>query len=155
MVSNRYCRTGVGVLVVNHDGLVLALDRVDVINAWQLPQGGIDVDEEPVDAARRELAEETGIVWRDLVLLDTFPCLLGYDLPDAYRSERTGRGQVHHWYIARFEGSDDDIELESTGPPQEFASWRWVRMADLLTSTWEIRRPVYELLASRWEKYLT
>jgi putative (di)nucleoside polyphosphate hydrolase len=154
MASSEYFRAGVGVVVIDGHGFVLALERTDVEGSWQLPQGGIEVGEEPIDAAERELAEETGIRWRSVELLDVHPVWLAYELPPEHRSAKTGRGQVHRWYLVRFAGQDHEIALDSGVGGTEFASWRWMPILELVASTWEIRRPVYRELASHWSSVL-
>jgi putative (di)nucleoside polyphosphate hydrolase len=71
--SNIYFRASVGILVLNGPGLVLALERSDIPDAWQAPQGGLQFGEKPVEAAERELREETGIRWPDVSVIDEFP----------------------------------------------------------------------------------
>ncbi|HEY6416536.1 MAG TPA: NUDIX domain-containing protein, partial [Acidimicrobiales bacterium] len=73
---------------------------------WQLPQGGIEGDEEPVDALWRELREETGLTADDVHVVAELPEWLGYALPTEYRSPKTGLGQVHKWFLLRA-GADD------------------------------------------------
>src|SRR5438874_5948950 len=72
MCPAQYFRAGVGAVIVNSKGLVLAMERVDIPGAWQLPQGGIERSEEPLRAAFREVAEETGIPESDLELVDAY-----------------------------------------------------------------------------------
>lgn len=94
MNMSQYFRAGVGIMVVNDDRCVLALERYDVPGAWQLPQGGLEESEEPLQAARRELWEETRIHWDQVVLLYEHPWWLAYELPPDSWTANTGRGQV-------------------------------------------------------------
>jgi putative (di)nucleoside polyphosphate hydrolase len=125
----QYFRAGVGAVILNRKGLILALERVDVSGAWQLPQGGLEAFEEPLRAALREVVEETGIVDTALELLDTYPEPLAYELPEIARTEKTGRGQVQYWFLFRFHGSDDTIDIKSGG---EFCEWKWTTFRSLL-----------------------
>lgn len=155
MASNEYFRAGVGIVVVDRDGRVLGLERSDVPGSWQFPQGGIDPGEEPLDAARRELAEETGIEWQFVELLAEHPSWLGYELPASRRSPKTGRGQVHRWFLVRFVGDDTDIDLTAHVGGGEFGAWRWMHIGELHELTWDVRRPTYQTLGSFWSDYLT
>lgn len=146
-------RAGVAILVINDQGLVLALERVDLPGAWQLPQGGLLDEESPADAARRELREETGIAWDQVKLLEEHPLWLGYELPAQAISEKTGRGQVHKWFLLRYHGTDDSVVLG--GRSAEFVRWRWMHISELIHLVWEIRRPIYEQVARDWSAFLS
>jgi putative (di)nucleoside polyphosphate hydrolase len=119
-------RRGVGIVLLNRDGLVFAGRRIDRKEAaWQMPQGGIDGDETPLAAARRELKEEIGTDQADL--LAESAGWLRYDLPDAVRGnfwDGRYRGQEQKWFAMRFTGADGDIDLASAHP--EFNAWQWL-----------------------------
>ena len=148
----QYFRAGVGAVVLNRRGLILALERVDVSDAWQLPQGGLEAFEEPLPAALREVAEETGIVDTDLEFLDEYPEPLVYELPANARTEKTGRGQVQYWFLFRFHGSDDTIDIKSGG---EFRAWKWTTLHGLLHTVIDFRESVYKKLADRFKPYIS
>jgi putative (di)nucleoside polyphosphate hydrolase len=133
-------------VVFDARGRVLAMERSAVPGAWQLPQGGIEGDEEPVDALWRELREETGLTADDVQVVAELPEWLGYELPAEYRSAKTGRGQVHKWFLLRA-GTDDLPVRTDTMPHAEFLSWRWVDLAELAEQAVGFRRPVYRRLA--------
>lgn len=155
MESDNYFRAGVGLIVVNGEGMVLGLERSDVRDSWQLPQGGIAIGEEPAESAQRELMEETGIKWHDTTLVDVYPSWLAYELPASSRSPKTGRGQVQLWFLLRFNGQDDDIHLKPANGEQEFTRWRWMPIGDLVAAAWEVRQPIYWELATHWSAYLS
>jgi putative (di)nucleoside polyphosphate hydrolase len=147
----QYFRAGAGALIIDAQGRVLALERADKPGAWQLPQGGLDKGEEPLKAVLREIEEETGIAARDLELIDTYPTPLAYELPAALRSEKTGRGQAQYWFLFRFTGREESIDLSAGG---ELRAWKWLRFAELLEITVEFRRALYAALLERFRVHL-
>jgi putative (di)nucleoside polyphosphate hydrolase len=140
-------RAGVGMVVLDPHGRVLALERSAVSGGWQLPQGGIEDGEEAADAMWRELREETGLTADDVEVRAELPEWLGYELPAEYRSLKTGRGQVHKWFLLRA-GADDLPVRTAAMPGAEFRAWRWVDLAELAEQTVAFRRPVYRRLAA-------
>lgn len=148
---SQYFRAGAGSVIINDKGLVLAMERADLPGAWQLPQGGIEADEEPLQTALREIFEETGIPENDLEFLDSYPEPLVYELPAIAWSEKTGRGQVQYWFLFRFTGSDDAIDVKSGG---EFRAWKWAPFDSLLNSVVDFRKPVYRRLAEQFRDYI-
>jgi putative (di)nucleoside polyphosphate hydrolase len=135
-------RPCVGIMLVNPRGLVWVGRRRDTPGAWQMPQGGIDADETPIVAARRELREEVGTdkaspiaeskVWRTY---DLPPELLGKALGGRYR------GQTQKWFAFRFEGVDGDFDI-ARGEP-EFEAWQWVRPDELSDLIVPFKRKIY------------
>jgi putative (di)nucleoside polyphosphate hydrolase len=138
-------RAGVGAVIVNHAGKVLALERRDIPGAWQMPQGGLKIGEAPLVAVKREIREETGIEEGDLQAISSVDRLLVYELPGNYRSKKTGRGQVQYWFVFRFQGTDEKITL---GDKKEFRDWKWTSMDEVASSTVAFKKPVYQELAS-------
>lgn len=143
-------RLGVGILLLNPDGLAFVGRRIDqTAEAWQLPQGGIDTDEDPRAAAFRELREETGITAADLIAESRD--WLAYDLPaDIVPKVWRGRfrGQKQKWYALRFTGRDADIDLNMHDP--EFDTWRWAPMAELPSLIVPFKRPLYEQVVAEF-----
>lgn len=138
-------RRGVGILLLNPAGHAFAAERIDTPGAWQLPQGGIDKGETPMQAAWRELEEESGVT--DATLLAETEGWLHYDLPEHVRGNVwKGRyvGQAQKWFAMRFEGSDDSIRIDGDHP--EFSAWRWVAPATLPSLIVPFKRPLYEAL---------
>ena len=151
MYPEQYFRAGVGAMIANSKGLVLAMERVDIPGAWQLPQGGIEHSEEPLRAVFREVAEETGIPESDLELVDAYPEPLVYELPPSARSEKTGRGQVQYWFLFRFHGSNYTIDVQSGG---EFRTWTWLPFQSVLTAVVDFRKLMYQRLFDRFSPYI-
>jgi putative (di)nucleoside polyphosphate hydrolase len=148
--TSQFFRAGVGAIIVDSTGRILVLERSDVAGAWQLPQGGMEIGEEPSVACLREIQEETGITVDKLKLIDMYPDPLAYELPPEARSNKTGRGQTQYWFLYRFKGRDDDIELGA-----EFKTWQWDTVKNLLNNTVEFRRKIYATLTSYFEKHLS
>jgi putative (di)nucleoside polyphosphate hydrolase len=146
-IPAQYFRAGIGAVILNSSGLILTLERADISGAWQLPQGGLEASEEPLRAAFREVAEETGIAEHDLELLDVYPEPLVYELPASAQSKKTGRGQVQYWFLFRFRGNDDTIDVTSGG---EFHAWQWISFQSLLHTAVDFRAPLYRKLADRF-----
>jgi putative (di)nucleoside polyphosphate hydrolase len=147
-------RRNVGAVLFNDAGLVLVCRRADLPNAegapggWQLPQGGIDDDEDPRAAVLRELAEEIG-TGRARVIAE-HPEWLTYDLPPHLVGRALGgryRGQMQKWFGLRFEGTDADIRLDAD-PHPEFDAWRWARLAELPVLAVDFKRAIYDRLAA-------
>jgi putative (di)nucleoside polyphosphate hydrolase len=145
-------RAGVGAILLNEDGKVLGLERKDIPGAWQLPQGGLDADEAPLDAVKREIFEETGIEANHLELLATAPRWLAYELPEESRSRKIGRGQVQLWFVFRFRGKNEAITL---GDKKEFRAWKWTSMDELISKVVSFKESVYQELAEIFELYLS
>lgn len=116
---------------------------------WQLPQGGIDDGEAPIDAAFRELAEETGISSAELIY--ELPDWLRYDLPEALIGKALKgrfRGQKQKWFAMRFTGSDDEIDLAAHSQI-EFDDWKWCRWEQCVARVIAFKKPIYTELATR------
>ena len=147
--KSEFFRAGVGAVVRNDRGEVLAFERAEHRGSWQYPQGGIRRDEAPEAAVLRELEEETGIAPTAVELVDTYPGWLAYELPEKWRSKRLGRGQVQQWFLFRLTGAESAIDLHRA-TAGEFAEWRWMTPARVAEVAAEFRREVYRRLAERW-----
>ena len=137
-------RACVGVMLARPDGQVFVGQRIDTEGAWQMPQGGIDPGETPVQAALRELTEETGIA-ADKVTIEAeseewFPYDLPHDLVPKLWKGRF-RGQEQKWVLMRFHGTDADVNIVQ--PHQEFSKWRWLAADALLEQIVPFKRSVY------------
>jgi putative (di)nucleoside polyphosphate hydrolase len=143
-------RAGVGVVLFNRDGLVFVGRRIDqTAEAWQLPQGGIDADEDPRGAALRELAEEIGT--DKVEIIGESRGWLEYDLPPEIVDkvwQGRFRGQRQKWYAARFLGRDEDIDLATEH--QEFDAWKWVPLAALPELIVPFKREIYERIVAEF-----
>lgn len=137
-----------GVMLLNGDGQVFVGQRLDsTLEAWQMPQGGIDPGEDPLDAAYRELWEETGVT-RDHVELIAAPEIeLEYDLPDDLIGKVWNgkwRGQRQRWFLFRLTAGDEAIDIATAHP--EFRAWRWIDPAELPHVIVPFKRALYARL---------
>lgn len=146
-------RPNVGAALFNRDGLVLVARRADLPNAegapgvWQLPQGGIDADEDPRAAVLRELSEEVGTDRAEIIAEHAE--WLSYDLPPHLLGRALGgrfRGQRQRWFALRFTGQDSDIRLD-LDPHPEFDAWKWIRLAELPHQEVGFKQEIYAILA--------
>jgi putative (di)nucleoside polyphosphate hydrolase len=148
-IANLPYRPCAGVMLLNRDGLVFVGQRLDsTLEAWQMPQGGIDEGEDAYDAAVRELWEETGVEAKHAELIAEAPKELWYDLPDDLIGKvwkGKWRGQRQRWFLFRFLGEDSDINIATAHP--EFRAWRWIAPAELPEVIVPFKRELYaELL---------
>lgn len=141
-------RPGVGVMLVNRAGLVFVGQRFDSsVEAWQMPQGGIDPGEEPWPAALRELEEETGVAPGLVERVAETPDWLTYDLPPELVPTIWGgryRGQRQKWFALRFLGDDAQVNIATRHP--EFRNWRWTGLDTLSGLIVPFKRPLYTRL---------
>lgn len=149
-------RRCVGVMLMNADGQVFVGQRNDRFEeAWQMPQGGIDEGEAPREAALRELCEETGVTADLVETVAETDGWLPYDLPhDLVPHIWKGRyrGQEQKWFLMRFLGTDDQVDIETDHP--EFATWRWQDPAHLVEKIVPFKRAVYARVVQEFAPYL-
>ena len=145
-----------GVMLLNHAGLVFVGQRIDsTVEAWQMPQGGIDDGEDAEAAALRELGEETGVMPDKVALIAAAPDELFYDLPpDLVGKVWKGkwRGQRQRWFLYRFFGEDSDVDIATAH--QEFRAWRWVAPAELPEIIVPFKKTLYENVLSAFAPHL-
>ncbi|MFN4166171.1 MAG: RNA pyrophosphohydrolase [Ferrovibrio sp.] len=148
----RPYREGVGIALLNRDDLVFVGQRIDqTAEAWQMPQGGIDPGEDPLQAALREMEEEIGVPAKLAEVIAESRGWLSYDLPADLADKVWGgryRGQRQKWYLARFKGRDSDINIETPHP--EFKEWRWLPFRQLPDLIVPFKRPIYELIVAEF-----
>jgi putative (di)nucleoside polyphosphate hydrolase len=147
-------------MVLNRAGLVFigrrtdGPEHVDATHVWQMPQGGIDEDEDPYKAALRELHEETNI--RSVQKLGEIGGWLTYDLPSSVANKAWGgkyRGQKQKWYALRFTGNDAEIDITGGGHKPEFIEWRWVAMRELPDLVVPFKRQTYERVVKEFGQF--
>jgi len=124
-------RIGVGIILLNNENKVFVGKRIDnPKNFWQLPQGGVDENENLLNAAKRELEEETGV--KSVKLIKELEGWLEYDLPSNLMGkiwDGKYRGQSQKWFVMKFLGKNDEINVNTRNP--EFLDWKWVDISKL------------------------
>ena len=142
--SEKLYRPCVGITLFNSKNEVFVGERIDTPGAWQMPQGGIDPNEDLLDAAKRELKEEIGTDNAELIKIHNSP--IRYELPgDLANKLWDGRyaGQEQIWVAYRFTGQDNDIQLDAFDPP-EFKAWQWVDLKNTLDLIVPFKRETYQ-----------
>jgi putative (di)nucleoside polyphosphate hydrolase len=151
-----------GIMVLNRNGLVFigrrssGPEHIDATHVWQMPQGGIDDNEDPYQAALRELYEETNI--RSVQKLGEIADWLAYDIPHEIIGEAWGGkycGQKQKWYALRFTGEDSEIDIANPAGAHdpEFIDWRWVEMNELPDLVVPFKREIYERVIAEFESF--
>ncbi len=136
-------RKGVGAFIINNENQIFMAERLDVKNQWQMPQGGVEENENLDVAIFRELQEEIGTDKFNIISKTNW---LKYDLPtDAQKNLSNGKyiGQQQIWYFLEFLGDNDDINLNFDKHP-EFSQWEWVQKETLLDRIINFKKNMYQ-----------
>ena len=140
-------RNGVGVIILNNENKVFVGKRKDnPVNKWQMPQGGVEIGESYLSAMKRELYEETSI--KSIDILREIDGFFEYELPKNLVGiiwKGKFRGQKQKWFIAKFIGDENEINLQTKNP--EFIEWKWIIPDDLPKTIVDFKKKMYvELL---------
>ena len=153
-LSNLPLRSGVGIVVLNKENKVFVAKRIDnPKNFWQMPQGGVDEDEDFLTAAYRELEEETSI--KNVKLIKELDGTITYELPDRLLGliwKGKYRGQKQKWFLMRFVGMDNEINIKTKHP--EFLEWKWVDLDKITDLVVDFKLHVYEEVKDKVKKIL-
>ena len=154
-----YYRLGVGLMILNQKGLIFTGKRLDLMgqdnskDAWQMPQGGIDYNEEPYQAAFREMKEEIGT--ENVKLIAESKNWYSYNLPkELAETLWSGRfdGQTQKWFLFEFTGYDSEINIQTRHP--EFAQWKWMTATEVLDSIVPFKKELYHQVFEEFKPFL-
>jgi len=147
-------RSGVGIVILNKENKIFVAKRIDnPKNFWQMPQGGVDGNEDFYTAALRELKEETSIV--SVKLIKEIEDKLTYILPDHLIGiiwKGKFKGQKQKWFIMKFVGNESEINIKTKHP--EFLDWKWIDLEDLTKIAVNFKLEVYRQIKSEIKKIL-
>ena len=157
-MKNKYenlpFRNGVGIVVLNKDNKVFVAKRIDnPKNFWQMPQGGVDKGENYIDAAYRELKEETSI--ENVKLIKELDGLIDYELPNYLLGitwKGNYRGQRQKWFLMKFLGEDKEINIKTKNP--EFSNWKWIELDKITDVVVNFKLKVYKEVQEKVKKIL-
>ncbi len=147
-MKNKYenlpFRSGVGIVVLNRNNKVFVAKRIDnPKNFWQMPQGGVDTGESYIDAAYRELKEETSI--ENVELIKELEGFTTYKLPPQLLGiiwKGKFKGQQQKWFLMKFLGTDNEIDIKTKNP--EFLEWKWINLENITDLVVDFKLHVYE-----------
>ena len=152
--GNLPLRSGVGIVVLNQENKIFVAKRIDnPKNFWQMPQGGIDIGENFLNAAYRELAEETSI--KSVKLIKELDGMISYELPDHLLGiiwKGKYRGQKQKWFLMRFIGEDKEININTHQP--EFLDWKWIEIDQLTKVVVDFKLHVYKEVLEKIKKFI-
>ena len=152
--KNLPLRSGVGIIVLNKVDKVFIAKRIDnPKNFWQMPQGGVDEGEDFLQAAYRELEEETSI--KNVKLIKELDGTITYELPDRLLGiiwKGRYRGQKQKWFLMRFTGDEQEININTENP--EFLDWKWVTLNQITELVVDFKLHVYEELKEKVNKII-
>ncbi len=152
--KNLPLRNGVGIIVLNKDNKIFVAKRIDnPKNFWQMPQGGVDMGENFITAAYRELEEETGI--KNVKLIKELEGTTTYELPNHLLGviwKGKFRGQKQKWFLMRFVGKDSEINIKTKNP--EFLDWKWIEINQITEVVVDFKLHVYKKLKEKVKKII-
>ena len=153
-LSELPLRCGVGIVLLNDSNKVFVAKRIDnPKNFWQMPQGGVDEGEDFLKAAYRELEEETSI--KNVELIKELEGTITYELPDRLLGiiwKGKYRGQKQKWFLMRFIGQEEEINVETKNP--EFLDWKWIELDQITEVVVDFKLHVYKELKEKIKKII-
>ena len=147
-------RVGVGVIILNNKNKIFVGKRADnPVDKWQMPQGGVNKGENLITAMKRELMEETSI--QNIKILKIIDKWFEYELPKNLLGiiwKGKFRGQKQKWFIVRFIGNENEINLKTKHP--EFMEWKWIEIDELTNVIVDFKKDVYKKLVIELKKFI-
>ena len=146
-------RKGVGIMLFNKESKIFVGKRLDNQSAWQMPQGGVDGNENVVETAQRELQEETGIT--SIQIIKQSKKQYKYDLPESVRGriwKGKFKGQEQTWFLVKFLGEDREINLQQKQP--EFKDWKWVPIGELESLIVPFKKDLYREITEEFKSFI-
>jgi|TARA_B100000902_G_scaffold347761_1_gene355257 putative (di)nucleoside polyphosphate hydrolase len=151
---NLPLRTGVGIILLNKENKIFVAKRIDNPKTfWQMPQGGVDKDEDFLEAAYRELKEETSI--ESVKLIKQLDGELTYELPQHLLGiiwKGKFRGQKQKWFLMRFIGNENEINIKTENP--EFSDWKWLEIDKITETVVDFKLHIYEEIKEKVKKII-
>lgn len=145
--NNLPLRLGVGIVLLNSENKIFVGKRIDnPVNSWQMPQGGVDKNENLLNAAFRELREETGV--KNVKLIKEIDTWLTYDLPKNLLGKLWNgkyRGQRQKWFVMRFIGKDEEVNVKTKNA--EFKEWKWIAVDQLTNVAVDFKLQIYKKIS--------
>jgi len=145
--NNLPLRLGVGIVLLNFENKIFVGKRIDnPVNSWQMPQGGVDKNENLLNAAFRELREETGV--KNVKLIKEIDTWLTYDLPKNLLGKLWNgkyRGQRQKWFVMRFIGKDEEVNVKTKNA--EFKEWKWIAVDQLTNVAVDFKLQIYKKIS--------
>ena len=145
--NNLPLRLGVGIVLLNSENKIFVGKRIDnPVNSWQMPQGGVDNNENLLNAAFRELREETGV--KNVKLIKEIDTWLTYDLPKNLLGKLWNgkyRGQRQRWFVMRFIGKDEEVNVKTKNA--EFKEWKWIAVDQLTNVAVDFKLQIYKKIS--------
>ena len=152
--SNLPLRKGVGIVLLNKENKIFVAKRIDnPKNFWQMPQGGVDEDEDFLKAAYRELEEETSI--KNVELIKELDGMTTYELPNRLLGiiwKGKYKGQKQKWFLMKFTGKDEEINIKTENP--EFLDWKWIELDQITEVVVDFKLHVYKELKVKIKKII-
>ena len=152
MIENKKflpLRIGVGIILLNNENNIFVGKRIDnPKNYWQMPQGGVNKNEDLYIAAKRELAEETSVT--SIKLINELDGWLSYELPKSLLGKiwkGKYRGQKQKWFVVKFIGNNEEINVNTRNP--EFLDWKWIEASELTNVAVNFKIEVYSKIKER------
>ena len=153
MFNKKNYRSCIGITLFNKKGLVFIAERIDIAGAWQMPQGGIDKNENPKNAALRELEEEIGT--KNVEILSFYDKWMYYDFPQNKSKRKIFhgkyKGQKQIWFAMKFLGKDKEIKIETKNP--EFRRWKWVEFEKTIDLVVNFKKEIYKNVYKKFSNF--